>query len=140
MVENNVPVGVKVISIIGIILGAIGLVLAPVFLLAAAFGHSSSSGGMSSAESIFALIIFILPAIFIIFLSVMLLKRKNWARWIITILFLIAAVLTLADQSKLFQQWMDLGAVYYINIPMTIFGLIISGYLIFSKKVKEAFN
>jgi hypothetical protein len=141
MIEETkvIPIGVKVISIIGIILGGIGLLLTPIFLLAASFSGGPNSS-ISNAEAVFGLIILILPSILIILLSIMLLKIKNWARITFVILFLLIAILTIADQSKLFQQWMDLGALYYINLPLAFVGLIISGYLIFSKKVKEAFS
>lgn len=134
-VEKQVPVGIKIISILYYIGAIIGIILAGIFF----FMHITTIGSQAVGTSFLGGlgVGFIIGGIIMISLSVLgffigrgLWKAKPWAR-IVAIIFtglgILIAVISMITVGIL------------ANIISLVTNLAIGGYLLFNKKVKEAF-
>jgi len=166
-VQNNpriirdVPVGAKIISVfyyIGAVMGIIGAIIS-IFSLVTAFSYLGSS---SILILIVPLILSIGVSILFFFMGKGLWKGQNWARItaiVFAILGVIAAIIGIVVFSVVLRGvedmayesgylGNDIGTITDIIGPaqMIWFGIIIAinaliaGYLLFSKRVKEAFK
>lgn len=140
--QKQIPVGVKIISVLDWI-GAVIMILAG--LLFIGLGIFSFGGGASSIERLeqagglfaflgaFALIggiILLGLGIFYIFVARGLWKGRNWAR---------IAQIIFACIGMMFAIF-GLIQLKFGNIFSLVISCLIAGYLLFSKKVKEAFS
>ncbi len=135
MTDKEVPVGVKIISVLYYIWAVLFAILGILFIVGAGF-----IGTIAQSIPLLALfgaglfivlaIILILFAILFFFIGRGLWKARQWSR-ILVIIFSILGILS------------AIMGMIQGKIVSNIFGLIISaligGYLLFSKSVKEAF-
>lgn len=135
MVKNKaVPVGVKVISVL--------LIIIPFILLIFVIGGFSNSENMGAAPIILGL--FLLTLIVTLPLALSLWKSNNFARILTIVLsFVVSACLIflLIYFMILYSSYTSLNIIPYFYMTITVIMLFTIGlYLLFSKKVKEAFN
>lgn len=125
MEENNknIPIGVKIISILTILGGLLCIILGVLFLIGLKF--QTPLGSIITGAGIILLI----GGILISFLGFMLWKGKNWAREVVIFFSVLGIVGSIINLIR--------GDYYYL-INLAIEGTI-SGYLWFNKDVKEFF-
>jgi len=134
-VQKQVPVGVKIISVIYYIGSVFGIIFGILFLVGAkAIGELEIPvvGFLGAGLFIVGGIILIIFSIIGFFVGRGLWKGQNWAR-IVAIIFSILGILFIVIG-------MAQGQSQTGNIVSLIVDVVIAGYLIFSKKVKLAFS
>ena len=145
-VKNEVPALVNILAVLNII-SSILLILLGIFLIIIKFipsepqvmpdgGISFSllsiiSGAFSQTLLTFGLI-FLPLGIFNLFVSIYLRKGRNWARICMIILAVVSAVTLIVSSI--------MGRDIISNMLSLIMSGLIGGYLLFNKKVKEAFS
>lgn len=147
LLKPLVPKGVKLISILGYLLTAflfvIGIIILSIGIMLtigiSSLGSSSIlnqfSGLIFNVMKDFSIvigIILIIISVIIFLISLFLWKGRNWARWIIIIASGLSVIFTL-----MLIVSGEYGNFFYLF--GFVFNLIVSSYLLFSKKVKEAF-
>lgn len=147
---NILPKGVKIISILGIIISIVLLFIA-INLIISGFNVNTSESVVGAVFGPIILVIGILQLIFCIFT----LKRKNWARVSLGIFALIcgggsisilrfasSVLLIMASSENTQNQILNLIRAVSPVSDIIIFGIMafVFWYLLFNKKVKEAFG
>ncbi|PIN91329.1 hypothetical protein COU57_01045 [Candidatus Pacearchaeota archaeon CG10_big_fil_rev_8_21_14_0_10_32_14] len=137
--RGEVPVGVKIISVLYYIEAAFLILLGLVFV----FGASAASTLLKDSPELAAAgagifivlgIILILFGALFIFLGIKLWKGKNWARIVTIVLYILGVLielLSLVSGGTMNIVW----GVIWIIIDGTI-----AGYLLLNKEVKQAFR
>ena len=131
MGKNNVPGGVKVISV----LYYIGAILAIIFGIMFLFGAGALSsfplfGALGAGLFVFASILMIILGILGFFVGRGLWRGRNWARVVAIIFAVIGVVMAVSSMIS--------GDVSG-NLFSFIFNVIVGGYLWFNGNVKRAF-
>ena len=132
---KNIPVGVKIISVLYYIGAVLGVIFGILFLVGAGFMGSIASqipliGILGAGLFVFGGIILIILGVLGFFIGRGLWKGKNWIR-IVAIIFsclgIIMAIFLIAG-----------GSIFNGIFNLLVQGLV-SGYLMFDSSVKEAF-
>ena len=139
IMNGQIPIGVKIISILYYIGAVIGIIFGLLFIFGGSFLKAgsflkSSLGFIGALGSIFFIvmgIIFVGLGVLGFFIGRGLWKVKSWAR-ILAIIFACLGVL-LAVISMIQGKIVS-------NIFNLVINLVIGGYLLFSNSVKEAFS
>lgn len=147
---NILPKGVKIISILGIIISIV-LLFIGICLTISGFGVNTSEAAVGRVWGPIILVLSILQLIFCVFT----LKRKNWARIAFGVFALIGggtligflrlALLTfmvsISNENQQ-NQILDLYRSIWSISGFIILGIMafVFWYLLFNKKVKEAFS
>ncbi len=124
MGEKKLPTLAKVLEITLFLIGIIFIFVSAFLFIGGDLGHNTefirASGG-----------IFLL-GMFTIISSIFVLKRKNWARW--------AQVILLGIYLMIYLIYLSIIIIIIYLLPIFILGILMLIYLLFSKKLKEAFN
>ena len=133
--EKVIPTGIKVISVLYYIGAVLGIIISILFFVGGKLLSSITSqipviGALGSMLFIVGGVITLIFGILGFFIGRGLWKGRNWAR-VVAIIFSILGIITAII--------MMIRGNIMSNIPNLIVQLVISGYLLFSSKVKEAF-
>ncbi|MEM0465757.1 MAG: hypothetical protein QXW97_03600 [Candidatus Pacearchaeota archaeon] len=145
---KNVPIGVEIISVLYFISAAFLVILGIIFMIGAGFtgffsAYLSKILPLLALFGVLGTILFIVTGIIFIgigvlsfFIGLGLWKAKKWAR-IVAIIFACLGVLSAI--LGIISSNMSTSIIVMNSVSLIINGLI-GGYLLFSKKVKEAFS
>lgn len=133
--SKTAPFGVKIISILGIVVSILGILAAIIMFIASFFPSNDPNAGLW---------VIIVPMILIFFLptlifSIFLLKLKNWARIVIIVFGFLSIFQSLVMGLPLLIMSFNLFVFLTFIVPVII-SLIITLYLLLNKNVKEAFK
>lgn len=141
--EKKAPLEVKIIAIISVLFGFFPAILAIIEL----FQATSDERGWMFMIGAPLLLLFLIVAVCIIFITTMLWKGKNWARIILIIFFVIqlslylwfciALSLDYSSSSFLKEHILTYVIPIVTNIVLSSSAIF---YLMFNKKVKEFFK
>lgn len=133
--EKSVPTGVKIIAVLYYIGAVLGIIFGLLFLVGAGMMSSIADkipllGAFGAGLFIIGGIIMIGLGVLNLFIGIGLWKARSWARTV-AIIFAVLGIL----MSIIFMIQGNIAG----NIFNLVIQLIIGGYLLFSKNVKEAF-
>lgn len=133
--NKTAPLGVKIISISGIIVFSLGVIWGIIVTIMSFFPSNDSYAGFD----IFAAPLLLMTLLPILIFSIFLLKLKNWARIVIIVfgfLNIFNFIISLPILIHIGFNWF----VLLINIIPFLISLVVSLYLLLNKNVKEAFK
>lgn len=138
--QKQIPLGIKLLSIFGLIVGGLVVLFGMAFTSLGFFGPSNVEQAdwflpvVMAFSAIFG-IIFLLFGLFIIFVARALWKGKNWARILVVIFSVLGAIPIIAMIFGAESVQLGLNAIFG-----PIVNLLVAGYLLFNKKAKEFFS
>lgn len=156
MIENDAPKGLKIISILYYVIGILMLLGGVIGIGVLLYYIQKITGGFSNFIDNFRLLFFFNPTINLLFVVIIALlitgslflfigrglkKKQKWSRIVAIILAFISILEGVDFLIYIFTTENSLSFTQYVIrfIPIT-FNLIVGGYLLFNKEVKEVFS